>query len=66
LSVDDEDIDVSEYTIKKIYYLMANIEQEPAKREKDRKISDAKTRLSAYNLPDDERKKIEDTDTFFQ
>lgn len=66
LRVDGELVDVSEYTARRIYNLMADIEEEPAKRERKRKISDAKTRLSVYNLPDEERNKLLDTDNMFK
>lgn len=66
IRVDDEFIETSDSTTRKIYELMADIENEPTKREKNRKMSDVRTRLSAYNLPDEERKQIEDTDNFFQ
>lgn len=66
VSIDGEVLQLSEATELKIYELMADIENEPIRREKERKMSDARTRLSAYNLPDEERKQIEDTDNFFQ
>ena len=66
LSVDGEFIEVSDNTNRKIFELLGKIESEPALIQKRKKLSDAKTRLSAYNLPDEERKKIEDSDTFFQ
>ena len=65
IRVDDEFIETSDSTTQKIYELMADIENEPTKREKNRKMSDVRTRLSAYNLPDEERKQIENTDKYF-
>lgn len=66
LSVDDEVIDVSDNTNRKIFNLLGDIENKPILAQRSKKLSDAKTRLSAYNLPDEERKQIEDSDKFFQ
>ena len=66
LKVDGESVEVSRHLKNKIYDLIEKIENEPAVREKKRKLGDIKTRLSKYNLPDEERAKIDNTDEVFK
>jgi len=66
LKVDGEMVEVSRHLKNKIYDLIEKIEKEPAVMEKKRKLGDIKTRLSKYNLPDEERAKIDNTDDVFK
>lgn len=61
LKVDGESMDVSDSIIRKIMGEIGAIHSEPRKQKKNR----IKTSLSRYNLPNEERSKIEDTDSIF-
>ena len=62
LEIDSESMEISRYTLIKIIYEAENITDQPRKQ----KVQNIKTSMSRYNLPDDERKKLEDTDTYFE
>lgn len=62
LEIDGENMEVSPNTINKIVYEAENITDQPRKQ----KLQNIKTSMSRYNLPDEERKKLEDTDTYFE
>ncbi len=61
LKVDGESMDVSDSIIRKIMGEIGAIHSEPRKQKKNR----IKNSLSRYNLPNEERSKIEDTDSIF-
>lgn len=61
LKVDGENMDVSESVINKIISAASEIHRKPNIERK----KNIKTSLSRYNLPNEERKKIEDTDSIF-
>ena len=62
LEIDNENMEISRYTLIKIVYEAENITDQPRKQ----KLQNIKTSMSRYNLPDEERKKLEDTDTYFE
>lgn len=63
--IDGEQIELSSKTARKIYKLMAQIEQIPNLKRRNEKLGDIKTSLGRYNLPAEERKSLENPDTFF-
>lgn len=63
--IDGEQIELSSKTARKIYKLMAQIEQIPNLKRRNEKLGDIKTSLGRYNLPAEERKSLENHDTFF-
>ena len=65
VKIDDEPIDLSSRTAKKIYRLMVQIESIPTLTKRNEKLGNIKNSLNRYNLPDEERKKIEDSSTYF-
>lgn len=62
LKVDDEMMDTSDSVIKKIIRITSKITDQPRRK----KVEDIKTSMNRYNLPDEERKKLEDTDKYFE
>lgn len=65
IKIDGDQIELSSRTARKIHKLMAQIEAIPTLNKRNKKLGDIKTSLSRYNLPTEERKKIEDTDSIF-
>ena len=65
IKIDGDQIELSSRTARKIYRLMAQIEAIPTLNKRNKKLGDIKTSLGRYNLPVEERKKIEDTDSIF-
>lgn len=58
VKVEGERIQLSNKTAKKIFRLMAEIEHVPTLKKRNERLSNIKTSLSRYNLPDEERKQI--------
>lgn len=65
ITVDGEVVELSGRTKKKIFRLMAEIEQIPTLEKRNKKLGDIKTSLNRYNLPAEERKSLENPETFF-
>lgn len=63
LIVDNEPLNVSNGTIKKILNMCDDI---VINKPRESKVKNLKTSLNRYNLPDEERTKIEDTDNIFK
>jgi len=63
LKVDDESLDVSDRTIEKILDTCYDI---VLGKPRENKIKNLKTSLNRYNIPDEERNKIEDVDSIFR
>lgn len=70
LTVDGEKLEVSNNTVKSIIGMLAEKDRRPTtssvpKRVTKDKKQEITTSLNRYNLPDEERKKIEDPSTYF-
>lgn len=69
LTVDGEKLEVSDNTIKSIISVLTEKDKRPTssvpKRISRDKKQEITTSLNRYNLPDEERKKIEDPSTYF-
>lgn len=65
VKVDGDAIELSNRTSKKIYRLMAQIESIPTLKRRNEKLGELKLSLNRYNLSPEERRKIEDPDTYF-
>ena len=65
IEVDGESLELSSKTSKKIFRLMSEIEEIPNLKKRNKKLGDIKTSLSRYNLPAEERKSLENPETFF-
>jgi len=65
ITIDGEPIEVSGTTKRKIFKLLKEISKIPDLKKKNKKLGDVKTSLSRYNLSAEERKNLENPDTFF-
>lgn len=66
IKIDDEQLDISTKISKKIFKLMSEIHEIPNLKKRNEKLGNIKTSLSRYNLPSEERKNLENPETFFE